>query len=76
MSKSKDIEKIIERNESKVVHHINQEEKYIISKRNLKKLQELKWNSSKVTNMSYMFLRSLNFPFISELNTSNVTYMS
>ena len=34
LSKSKDIEKIIERNESKVVHHINQEEKYIISKRN------------------------------------------
>ena len=26
LSKSKDIEKIIERNESKVVHHINQEE--------------------------------------------------
>ena len=42
MSKSKDIEKIIERNESKVVHHINQEEKYILSKRNLKKLRELK----------------------------------
>ena len=34
LSKSKDIEKIIVRNESKVVHHINQEEKYIISKRN------------------------------------------
>ncbi len=34
--------KILERNESKVEHHINQEEKYILSKRNLKKLRELK----------------------------------
>ena len=64
LSKSKDIEKIIERNESKVVHHINQEEKYIISKRNLKKIQELKWNNSKVTNMSYMFSRSLIFIYL------------
>ncbi len=38
----KDIEKILEKNESKNDHHINQEEKYIISKRNLKKLRELK----------------------------------
>ena len=38
----KDIEKILERNENKVNHNINQEEKYIISKRNLKKLRELK----------------------------------
>ena len=38
----KNIEKILENKENKVDHYINNEEKYIISKRNLKKLRELK----------------------------------